>query len=448
MNKLLAVAFASVLVLTACDKNGENQPSANAVPIPAVGETVEFGGYGWKVLDEKDGDVLLLSERILEERRYAESGAATWEECELRQYLNGAFYDSFGKSRGKIVRSANANRDNPWFGTEGGNETEDYIFALSIDEVARYFGDSGQLANPQGGFGLSLDDGFNRARIALNSEDKAGWWWLRSPGGLSDGAAFVSTDGTVYISGNKVETKSGGVRPAMWVNLNGEDAEEIVTAKVADIADAVIGDKIEFGGYGWIALDVTDDRILLLSEKVIMKIKSDDKTEEEGVMYITGGIRDAEVHYDAADATWEGSPIRQYLNAGLLFQLDLILEDKRRIILSSNANPDNPWFKTKAGATTEEYIFLLSLDEAVKYFGDSGQSSFRPDNAYSIDDKFNGSRIAYDRDGNACRWCLRTAGLYENQLVCVGTDGKINIDGTSDFQGGSVGIRPAMWIKK
>jgi len=447
MNKLLVLLIVLVIILAACNKDGESESlpfPANAVPLPEVGETITFGDYGWKALDVKDGKILLLSELILEERRYSEKrNDVTWETCEIRQYLNGEFYESFGKSRGKIVKAANANPDNPWFGTAGGGDTEDYIFLLSLGEVAQYFGDSGKLDYPPEGFNLAMDDGFNSARIANKKDGKADWWWLRTPGGLSDGAAFVSAEGTVYISGNSVETKSGGVRPAMWVDLNGEEADEIIVP-TTESESAGIGDMIRFGGYDWIVLDTKDDKILVLSEKVISVIVSDDK--EKGEMMFTDGKKDTGVRYDVNDASeWEVGAVRAYLNKGLVYEVN---ESVARIYSTYVENPDNPWFGTKGGATTEDYMFALSLEEVVKYFGDSGQYSFRPDNAYSIDDKFNDSRIAYNEDGEACRWCLRTPGMYENWLVCVGVDGKINVDGVYDFGSVSVGIRPAMWLKK
>ena len=43
-------------------------------------------------------------------------------------------------------------------------------------------------------------------------------WWLRSPGGSADRAAFVNYDGSVYLDGVSVD-RGGlfGVRPALWV---------------------------------------------------------------------------------------------------------------------------------------------------------------------------------------------------------------------------------------
>ncbi len=48
----------------------------------------------------------------------------------------------------------------------------------------------------------------------------AGWWWLRSPGFKSHGAARVYTAGSLrHCDVNSVDAC---VRPAMWVNLDSE----------------------------------------------------------------------------------------------------------------------------------------------------------------------------------------------------------------------------------
>ena len=142
-----------------------------------------FGGYGWLVLDKQDGKILIIAEKVIEKRPYHnEETAVTWETSDIRKYLNGEFYDSFSDAdRVRIVNAANENPDNPWDGTEGGNATTDKVFLLSVDEVVKYFGDSGQLkAKPTGPKGESwwFDDQYSADRSA-KSGSKNAWWWLR-----------------------------------------------------------------------------------------------------------------------------------------------------------------------------------------------------------------------------------------------------------------------------
>jgi len=114
------------------------------------------------------------------------------------------------------------NNDNPWYGISGGQDTKDMIFLLSIEEVVKYFGDSGQLKNRPAEYAYYINDQYNSARIAKNAYGNALWWWLRSPGSHSDGAAYVSSDGEIYVLGFfvKVSNFTGGTRPALWLNLD------------------------------------------------------------------------------------------------------------------------------------------------------------------------------------------------------------------------------------
>jgi hypothetical protein len=195
-----------------------------------VGEIVEFGGIEWRVLELSEGKVLLLSEYVLEYRAYNEELTdVTWETCTLRSYLNGEFLNRFSESdRARIAPTRNSNKDNQWSGIPGGNDTDDYIFLLSLEEVVRYFGDSGQLANMPGDAYGGINDQYNEARIAYSAVESpwgepagiASVWWLRSPGSTSDsfGGAYVLGGGNIYVYGVTVLGDTG-VRPALWLNL-------------------------------------------------------------------------------------------------------------------------------------------------------------------------------------------------------------------------------------
>ena len=188
-----------------------------------VGDIVKFGSYDWRMLeiDKQNGKALILSDKIIEQRKYnKERVAVTWETCTLRNYLNGEFLQKFTKEQqGQIIQTRIANNDNQWYDTKGGSDTSDSVFLLSLEEVVNYFGDSGQLRNKNLKDKGRFDDQYNAERIAKNADGKACWWWLRSPGYGSSDAARVNDDGVVGVSGRLVNDFSGGVRPALWLNL-------------------------------------------------------------------------------------------------------------------------------------------------------------------------------------------------------------------------------------
>ena len=198
-----------------------------------IGSIISFGGYKWRILDTQGKAVLIITENIIEQRIYHDAYKdITWAECALRKYLNGEFYDKFSATdKSRIIPVINKNSDNQWYGTKGGEDTQDNIFLLSIEEAAcKYFGDSSsKLENPKGNrrYWFERKDENNSKRIArLECKDRIWWWWLRSPGRVNVKAVYIHGDGNIGIQGNNVLKGNisdgkctGGVRPALWLNL-------------------------------------------------------------------------------------------------------------------------------------------------------------------------------------------------------------------------------------
>jgi len=153
----------------------------------SVGSIILFNGDIWRVLEIKDGKALIISEDVLFTRPYNFSKInITWEDCGLRDYLNGEFYNNFAEdNKIRIIE----------------NDFKDKIFLLSIEEAEKYFASE------------SL-------RAAYNADGMAWWWWLRSPGESGSDAARVFGDGYINLTGGSVDFDMGGVRPAMWVELD------------------------------------------------------------------------------------------------------------------------------------------------------------------------------------------------------------------------------------
>jgi len=222
------------LLATAC--GAENNVSSETIDSPyssaAVGDVIQLGGLDWRVIDAQDNMVLVLSERILSHRRWHyEQRAITWGMSDMREYLNGPFFDDTFTEEEKafIVPTTVINNINPWFGSAGyGLDTIDRVFLLSVEEVVQYFGDSGQLSYWAGRHMTSIPgpimDEYNYARIATYIEtDTASWWWLRTPGRFVNpredaSASVVSGAGDLIVYGIYLVTE-GGVRPALWLRV-------------------------------------------------------------------------------------------------------------------------------------------------------------------------------------------------------------------------------------
>ena len=168
-----------------------------------VGDTIHFGEYQYIILEIKGYQALLLSANCIVKRAFNNKyEPVTWEKSSIRSYLNNDFYRSAFdvKQRKRVLTSTTINEDNSEYGTKGGNQTQDKVFLLSIDEAKRYFL-------------------YNDERIAkMNGE--AVWWWLRSPGTYVSSVANVYCDGSIFESGCRVDYESGAVRPALWVDIS------------------------------------------------------------------------------------------------------------------------------------------------------------------------------------------------------------------------------------
>ena len=201
------------------------------------------GGYNtdpikWRVLENANGQLFLLSDQNLDVFQYhTEYESVTWETSTMRSWLNGygaaqntgsdngidytsdnfintAFSDG---EQGAIVDTTVVNDDNPDYNTEGGENTNDKIFLLSVDEArnSSYFADDNSRKGTNTAY---VADG---GKIGGNmfGVGAADYWWLRSPGDYGFIAAIVYGYGGVDSRGSSVSSVSRAVRPAFNLDL-------------------------------------------------------------------------------------------------------------------------------------------------------------------------------------------------------------------------------------
>ena len=210
------------LSFTDQDMSGGFIPSTAVNGLPVI----TFGNYPqsssdpepieWYVLEEDtvNNRSLVISKKVLDCQKYNDSDTSiTWERCSLRTWLNNTFLNAaFSESeQSRIIHSHIENPNNPDYGTSGGNDTDDYIFCLSIQEASNesYFSDdtvrkakATQYAIDNGVFD---DRGYAR-------------WWLRSQGTSVWYASSVENNGEVYSYGFRAIVTYIGVRPVMWIS--------------------------------------------------------------------------------------------------------------------------------------------------------------------------------------------------------------------------------------
>lgn len=219
-----------------------------------VGDYVVFGAYEqdndtsngkedieWLVLEVNNGKAFVISKYALDCKMYNnnkehyiiyedikwENGHPnfdfsysvediTWENCDLREWLNGDFYNSAFSADEK------AKIDTTTVSTNLDNTVQDKVFLLSTNEVHKYF-DSvhTSLCKP-------TNYSFYAVPVGTYVHSSSGnvWWWLRSSGRDRTRAARVVDDGGVSKYGNYVDNYGsyvddyGYVRPALWIELD------------------------------------------------------------------------------------------------------------------------------------------------------------------------------------------------------------------------------------
>ena len=232
--------------IAALGHNYENGVCTRCGDAIQKGDIITFGSYEqdnvtsngeeaieWIVLDVVNGKALLLSKYALDCQPYnTEYVNVTWETCTLRNWLNSDFYNTaFNASeKTKIQSTTLVNANNPNCGTNGGNNTTDKVFLLSLSDInntnygfaSSYFDDDvarrcqpTAYAKAQGCF-TSTTSGY---------EGNCWWWRLRSPGDYSNSAAEVRYDGYVDYCGGFVNNDNSGVRPVLWIDLESSTQE-------------------------------------------------------------------------------------------------------------------------------------------------------------------------------------------------------------------------------
>ena len=242
--RLLAKFLALVMVLSLCEITlGQSTPAKAAVSLQnpttngngvTTWDCIYFGNYWqsnsstkepikWRVLSVNGNDAFLLADKNLDDKLYnKEHTSVTWATCTLRTWLNDTFLNTAFKSaeQAAIKNTIVVNEDHPSCGTEGGENTNDKVYLLSIAEASNTaYGFNGE-------FHTSSET--REAKNTAYAEECGAWmspsteyegnggWWLRSPGNSSAVASSVDFAG-LGVDSWGVDV---GVRPALHLNLS------------------------------------------------------------------------------------------------------------------------------------------------------------------------------------------------------------------------------------
>lgn len=183
----------------------------------------------WKVLSNDESTLFIVAEKGLDCKDYHDPGTSiTWENCTLRDWLNNSFYyTAFSNSEQRAIISQNVlNEDNPEYGTEGGNNTHDKVYLLSIGEATNLsYGFCETYSTCSASRYLKPSDYAHARGVCISTSPvdagKDGYW-LRSPGNSTYHAAHIGNNGYILRSGYGVSTLSHAVVPALHINLSSD----------------------------------------------------------------------------------------------------------------------------------------------------------------------------------------------------------------------------------
>ena len=254
--RLLAKFLALVMVLSLCEITlGQSTPVKAAVTLQnpttdgngvTTWDCIYFGNYWqndtngdgkadqndqkepikWRVLSVRGNDAFLLADENLDVKPYNEKyTSVTWATCTLRTWLNGTFLNTAFTSaeQAAIKNTTVVNEDNPYYRSEGGANTIDKVYLLSIAEACNTAYGFNSEFNTNSETREAKNTAYAKECGADSSTYKRyrnGDWWLRSPGVDSYSASHVYVGGCGYYNGRDVHSDIRVVRPALHLNLS------------------------------------------------------------------------------------------------------------------------------------------------------------------------------------------------------------------------------------
>lgn len=419
----------------------------------------------WRVLDKKDGKLLVISDKALDYISYSyewdQVEESVWATSCSRGWLNNYFMQTaFTPAEQARISLSDIHTDpSPGFDNDPGPDTQDYVFLLSAQETEQYFPTAesrrvllSDYVHPHNKIRI------NRQGWGTNATRIHGDWGLRSPNKhgtfayILDYQTIYWTAGDIWYDGGGFE---GDIRPAMWIEAKpAADASAYPSA----LPDAVVpGDTITFGHYEqdndtsngpetitWKVLDVQDGKALVISEKILARVRH---------RYVEDGH---------GAVTWETSRVRQWLSEDF-FDAAFSDEEKTAVYLTNVKSEPNPdYTDTDPGKDTQDYVFVLGLEQYDAYFADDGDlfdaiapytEVARVGNPYAKDELVRTAKyypmnnaVRGNADGSAGWWWLRTVGqdyaADGNFMMRVDAAGKADGVGSD----ADCGVRPAMWV--
>lgn len=191
-----------------------------------------------------------------------------------------------------------------------------------------------------------------------------------------------------------------------------------------------VGDKVFLGSFEqdndssakepieWQVLEIDGDKALLLSRYCL----------------------DVVIFYpERVPMYWGKTDLRKWMNEEF-YNEAFSAEEKEQILLSTIKNA-NPHGMKGAGDDTEDYVFLISKDEVLKFFPSM------PERVAYPTEYAKAKNCTICKDTGSCRWWTRTSGARKMDMWGIRLDGRMTAYGMQDVDWPGNTMRPAIWVK-
>ena len=227
-----------------------------------------FDPIRWRVIGLENGSACLMADKLLDCQPYhINDGPVSWEGSTVRSWLNSypaeendagidyrgkGFLDmAFSSSQQEaIIKTQVENLPNGHYDTDCGDDTEDYVFLLSNDEVF-----SSDTAARNGFYAASgHDDPAKRFRSTMYAKCQGAWWssvngymgnsfwFMRTNGYNRESVTYICDFGYIYQRGTISTCEDAGLLPAMWIDLDLAEFEAAGTVSSRDIQKGAFRD--------------------------------------------------------------------------------------------------------------------------------------------------------------------------------------------------------------
>ena len=271
----------------------------------------------------------------------------------------------------------------------------------------------------------------------INTSVKLNFLWHHNAGTTRDEIADLNEE-KAALSGRlaklkkQVEGKKKVMQDAIAEAIAFRDAkesgrsEEIKRRLTAISAALGESSSLQMGEYAlagtrdainWRVLEINGSEALLITERAIDVMPFNSKY---------------------GDTSWSACSLRKWLNE--TFYNSFFTPTERERIIKSHLEPEkNTEYDTDPGNATDDYIFLLSMSEAEKYFKSA------EDRSCEATEHAKDNKAYVNHENGKSWWWLRTPGYGAAHAAIVLSGGTVYADGAvADDRTGA--IRPAMRV--